>query len=372
MITLNNAYAYAIKKIEHNVSLLGASFPHVTICEDNTKYNDEKPQFWTGGFWGGLLWLLYNETQDIKALETAIEIETKQDELFDEFLSLHHDVGFMWLPTAVEHYKKTGCKKSFVRGLKAASVLASRFNLNGRFIRAWNNYIREDSEGWAIIDCMMNLSLLYWASKETKDPRFKQIATAHADTVLKSFVRPNFTVPHIVEFDPITGERLRTGAGQGKSPTSSWSRGQAWAIYGFAISYRETGKKEYFDASLNIARKFYSSLPEDKVPYWDFDSETEDRFVRDSSAAAIAASGMLELALLVEDEKVKSEVYNMGKSLLQALTDNYAIFDDSCEGLLKNGTVNYARKKHVNVSIIYGDFYYLEALAKLQGKVSIF
>ena len=372
MINLDNAYNLAISKIERTMAVIGATFPHVAILDNNTKYNNEKPSFWTGGFWAGLLWLAYQETKNYKALELAIEIEEKQDAILDEFIHLHHDVGFMWIPTAVTHYKNTCCQKSFVRAYKAASILASRFNIQCNFIRAWNNEVRDNSEGWAIIDCMMNLPLLYWASKEIGDPRFSFVAKAHANCVLKNFCRADGTVPHIVEFNPLTGEKIRNNGGQGKDGDSAWSRGQAWAIYGFAISYRETGDENYFNAAIKIARKFYLDLPEDKIPLWDFKSDEKDKFVKDTSSAAIASSGMLELSRLAPTIELKNELKKMATELLTVLTEKCAIFDDSSQSIIQFGTVSYANKKHVNVPIIYGDFYYVEALAKLKGHNGLF
>ena len=368
LMDLHSAYIKAIEKATNNISRLGASFPQVTSLDENTRYNDEPARFWTGGFWGGILHEIYRETGNEEALSVAREIEVKQDELFHKFITLHHDVGFMWMPTSVEHYRLTGDQDSYIRGIKAASVLVSRFNPNGNFIRAWNESNRANSAGLAIIDCMMNLSLLYWASNVTNDPRFKAIACAHADTVIKSFIRPDYTVPHVVEFDPNTGEKICEGRGQGVSPSSRWSRGQAWALYGFAISYRETKKTEYLVAAMNIANKFYSDLPSDLIPYWDFESPEEDKYVKDSSASAIAASGLIELSLCTGDDKFKQ----MGLNILQSLTDCYADFSPDNEGIIKYGTVNYIKRKYINTSIIYGDFYYIEALSKLFGKTSIF
>lgn len=368
---LEQAYQASLDKIRRNCPVIGVSFPHVAIGPHG-EYNNEKPNFWTGGFWGGLLWLAYRETFDPKLLETAIALEQVQDRPLDEYMHIHHDVGFMWLPTAVAHYRQTGCPESRVRGLKAASHLMGRFNLNGRFIRAWNDEVFENSQGWAIIDCMMNIPLLYWASKELNDPRFSQVAVAHADTVLKSFLRPDGTVPHIVHFDPQTGEKIENMGGQGKSADSAWSRGQAWAIYGMAISYRETGHQRYLDAAKKVARKFWSSLPDDKVPYWDFCTEEKDTWVKDSSAACCAASGMLEIARLVDDPEESAFFTNCALELLQSMVDHCACFDDTTQGIIRYGTVSYPANRHVNVPIIYGDFFFVEALAKWKGLPGLF
>ncbi|MFA6681495.1 MAG: hypothetical protein WCS35_05645, partial [Sphaerochaeta sp.] len=160
--------------------------------------------------------------------------------------------------------------------------------------------------------------------------------------------------------------------GQGRGPDSRWSRGQSWALYGFAIGYRETGNDAYLEAAMYIADTYYALLPENKIPYWDFDSDEKDQWVTDSSSAAIAASGMLELSLISQDRAVSSRYKEMGIDILTHLTEEYADFSDTTEGILLGGTVSYPNRKHVNVPIIYGDFYYIEALGKLKGLKGFF
>lgn len=366
-----NAYEASIRKIERNRDRISLAFPQVAIGEPEV-YNQEPPHYWTGGFWGGLVWLAYRESGDRGMFELACEIEQAQDPVLDGFMELHHDVGFMWLPTAVFHHRMTGCEASRVRGLKAASALASRFNLNGRFIRAWNDEPGENQSGLTIVDCMMNLSLLFWAARQQEDPRYAQIACAHADTVMRHFVREEFTVPHKVKFNPETGACLGTAKGQGKALDSVWSRGQAWALYGFSIAYRETKKPEYLDTAKGIATWFYQHLPEDKVPFWDFCSDEKDQYARDSSAACVAASGMLEIAMLVEEKGEREQFSGWAKEILRHIIEEYACFDDSSQGIVRKGTVNYICNRYINVPIIYGDFYFVEALGKLKGQQGVF
>lgn len=369
LLWVEKAYQQSLDKISGISAGLGVSFPHV--CLDG-KYNCEEASFWTSGFWGGILWLSYRETKNENLKEIAEKIEAALSGPLHDFYDIHHDVGFMYLPTAVTNYRLTGNEESRRTGLIAASHLAGRFNLKGQFIRAWTHRVDPDSTGWAIIDCLMNIPLLFWASQETNDPRFRHIAVAHADTVLKSFVRDDWTVPHIVSFDPETGEKIENLGGQGLGPDSVWSRGQSWAIYGFAIAARETGDPKYLTASKNIANYFLSHLPEDQVPYWDFKSAEKDKFVRDSSAAACTASGLLELSSLLEDDVEKEFYYNSALSILKGLYDHYADFSDAQEAILTKGTVSYPANRHVNVPIIYGDYYFLEALCKIKGNKGLF
>lgn len=365
----NEALEKSLKKIECNIETIGEHFPHVA---PDGIYNDQGPEFWVSGFWPGLLWLLYEETKNKKALALARRLEDRLDKVLDGFITLHHDVGFMWLPSAVIDYKLTGNGPSRIRGLKAASHLAGRFNPMGAFIRAWNDRIESRSQGWAIIDSMMNLSLLFWASKETDDPRFCHIGASHADTVLKYFIRPDNTSAHIVSFDPYTGEKIESLGGQGQNGDSAWARGQAWAVYGMTIAYRETGKQEYLNAAKNIASYFLSRLPEDKVPVWDFRAEKENRWALDSSAAACMASGLLELSNLISEEPDRDFYYKQALDILKGLYDKY--FDDSPENqsMIQMGTVHFPAGKNINVPIIYGDFFFTEALIKLKHKTNIF
>ncbi|GIP34230.1 glycoside hydrolase family 88 protein [Paenibacillus sp. J2TS4] len=366
---LNDAYKESMNKIHTLSHKIGASFPHVCL---NGSYNCEEASFWTSGFWGGLLWLAYRETKEESLRELAETIEQKLNVPLHDFYDIHHDVGFMYLPTAVVNYQWTGNRESRRTGLIAASHLAGRFNLKGQFIRAWTDRVDPNSTGWAIIDCLMNLPLLFWASKETGDPRFRHIAVAHADTVLQHFVREDWTVPHIVSFDPETGGKIENLGGQGLGPDSAWSRGQAWAIYGFAIAARETGKREYRLAAQNIANYFLSHLLEDQVPYWDFRTEDKDKWARDSTASACTASGLLELSAVLEEESEKSFYYERALTILKRLYDNYADFSDRQDAILTKGTVSYPVNKHVNVPIIYGDYYFVEALGKVHGHPGLF
>lgn len=366
---VDNAYTESLNKIQTLNKKIGASFPHV--CLDG-HYNCEDTSFWTSGFWGGLLWLAYRETQDEALRGTAESIEEKLNVPLQQFYDIHHDVGFMYLPTSVVNYQLTNNEESRRTGLIAASHLAGRFNLSGQFIRAWTDRVDPDSTGWAIIDCLMNLPLLFWASKEENDPRFKHIAIAHANTVLKQFVREDWTVPHIVSFNPETGEKIENLGGQGLGPDSAWSRGQAWAIYGFAIMARETGDVTYLTAAKNIANYFLSHLPDDKVPYWDFRTADKDKHVRDSTAAACTASGLLELSMLLKDETERAFYYESALTILKGLYDHYSDFSNRQDAILTKGTVSYPVNRHVNVPIIYGDYYFVEALVKLKGKKGLF
>ncbi|MNJ32256.1 Unsaturated glucuronyl hydrolase [compost metagenome] len=332
-------------------------------------YQLEEPAWWTAGFWPGMLWLLYNDSKDESLRAIAEQCEERLDEVLDNYVRLDHDIGFMWTLTSVASYKLLGNDISKKRAFKAANYLAARFNIKGRFIRAWNPwYEGNDNSGWAIIDCAMNMPLLFWASENSGDPRYRHIAEAHMDTVVDHFLRPDGSVYHIVRFDPVTGERVEGIGGQGFAPESAWSRGTAWAIYGLTLAYHHTGKQEYLDAAKRVAHYFVAQLPDDHVPHWDFRAPIEVRKFRDSSAGACAASGLLLLAEKVEE--LEAVAYRKSAtSILESLYRNYGTWDNSDEeGLILHGTSHYPEGKNIDVPLIYGDFFYVEGLARLRGK----
>jgi unsaturated chondroitin disaccharide hydrolase len=209
-------------KLKAECSRLGDMIPY--ISRDGHYHDLDSPDgiyWWTNGFWPGMLWQMYHATKDEVYRETAGTIEKRLDKALEGWEGLHHDVGFMWLHSAVANYRLTGNKDSRRRGLHTANLLAGRYNPAGKFIRAWNG----DCTGWIIIDCMMNIPLLYWASGETNDPRFSFIAQNHSDTASNTLVRPDGSCNHIAVLSPETGECLETPGGQGYAAGSSWSRG---------------------------------------------------------------------------------------------------------------------------------------------------
>lgn len=321
--------------------------------------------WWTNGFWGGMMWQMYRLTGEEKYRRIAEDNEKKLDACLMDYGKLDHDNGFKWLPTAVADYRLTKNEASKNRGLLAAGNLAGRYNNKGCFIRAWNDWNNEDHRGWAIIDCMMNLPLLYWASEETGDPRFRQIAASHANTAMKAFVRGDGSVNHIVEFDLETGEKVRSYGGQGYGTGSSWTRGQSWGLYGFTLSYLHTKDEAYLDTAERIANYFIANIPEDGLIPVDFRQPQEPAY-QDSTAAAIAACGLIELSKLREGRQGK--VYSdAALKLLRALAEHSTNWNEEEDNLLEKCTAAYHDPEH-EFSIIYGDYYFLEALMKLTEK----
>ena len=318
--------------------------------------------WWTGGFWPGLMWQLYKATGEAVYRDEALRVEALLTDEFRRFDLLNHDVGFMYLLSCGAHYRMTGDAQALSDTLHAATLLAGRFNPAG-FIRAWPG---KDRTGSAIIDCMMNLSLLYYAGELTGDPRFAKIARIHADTTIREFLREDGSSCHIVIFDSETGKALARPAGQGYCEGSSWSRGQAWALYGFTLSAINTGEQRYLDVARRCAGYFISHIREDGLTDSDFCQPADEERI-DNIAGACAACGLLELANLVGGEE--GEGYRAAAMrLLRALNELCADWSDESTGILQKCTASYhddGAGRHVN--ILYGDYFFVEALCKLRG-----
>ena len=342
-------------------------YPYTTT---NGKYIAETsdPFSWTNGFYGGIIWYLYKCTENEKYLKLAKKCTVFFDEVIDEFKSLSHDVGFQFLPTSVADVKITGDSRSVTRALHAATILAGRFNPTGRYIKAWDEnptFMNPDrfGEDYVIIDCLMNLPLLFWASETTNDPRFRQIAIMHLDTVLEHFIRDDGSANHIVVFNSDTGEVIAKPGGQGYSEGSSWSRGQAWTVYGFAMAYHYTSEKKYLDCAKKAAGYFMAHT-KDYVPI-DF-MQPEIPRLEDTGAAAICTCGLLEIMKYVSDDE--REFYaSSADSLMKILYKNCNFSHDS-QSVLQNCSVMYHYNEGRHISLIYGDFYLLEALIRITGK----
>lgn len=325
---------------------------------------DDGPNWWTNGFWGGTMWLLYQDTKEEWYKEVARISEYKLEKCLEMYYGLHHDVGFMFQPTAVADYRLTGNERSRRTALHAANLLAGRFNPAGRFIRAWNDNGSDDNRGWAIIDCLMNLSLLYWASEETGDPRYRHIAMMHADTAMEHFIRPDGSVNHIVEFDPETGSMVRSIGGQGYGQGSSWTRGQGWAIYGFMVSYRHTGKEEYLQAAKQAAHYCMANIPESGLIPVDFRQPPQPE-LEDSCGACIIAGGLLEVAEAVPE--LEQDMYRRAAfKILKAIGEKRADFGPGCDAIVQNCSASYHDKRH-HFTMSYADYFFIEAVYKLKG-----
>lgn len=341
---------------------LGTSIPYIA---ENGRYDDcsgERIDWWTNGFWPGILWLMYHAAGDKMFRDTAEGVEEKLAVNLREFRGNDHDYGFRYQLSFVADYKLTGDEKARRRGLWAAQLLAGRFNPDGGFIRAWD---MPERVTWMIIDCMMNLPLLYWASEETKDPRFAAVAVRHGKTSLEALLRKDGSCSHVAVFDPDTWKAVSFPAGQGYAQGSSWSRGQAWAVYGFALSYRHTKDTAFLEGARRAAHYFLVEVcTTGFLPRQDFRAPREV-VMYDTTAGMAAACGLLLIAESVTE--AERAIYVDGAlQLLKAAEREVCDFDPERDSILQMGTVMYT--KQIHVPIIYGDFFLLEAVLKLTGR----
>lgn len=333
---------------------------------DLTKYSiKDGPCWWTNGFWPGILWQLYNYTDDDFFKSEALKAEEMMDECFNLFEGLNHDVGFMWLPSSGINYKKFRNEKSKVRILHAATILAGRFNPVAQFIKAWDTFRGEDVSGIAVIDSLMNLSLLFDAYKITKDVRFKFIATAHADKLLEAYRYDDGSFAHMVKFNPETGSKEETISGQGYSNTSAWSRGQGWALYGYTNCYINTRDLKYLEAAKGVANFILANLNDDGSIPIDFKQPSDTNY-NDTCAAAIIASALIELSCVVDETDARL-YFNAALVILNNLNSNYANYDANVDYILSNATTAW-RTKDKPTTMVYADYFYIEAVLKLIGK----
>ena len=326
---------------------------------------------WTPGFWTGEVWLAYEKTGD-EALKQTAEIEVK-----DFFRRIkkregvnHHDMGFLYCPSCVAAYKLTGSETGKEAAIMAADNLMARFQEKGQFFQAWGRLGNKNNYRM-IIDCLLNMPLLFWAGELTGDKEYEKKAEAHIKTSMKNIIRDDNSTYHTFFFDVKTGVPEKGVTHQGNRDGSAWARGQAWGIYGSAFAYKFLREDEYADIFCKVTDYFLKHLPKDMIPYWDFDFSDGSAKPRDSSAAAIAACGLLEMSKYLPEEKA-AYYTGMAKRLLHALVTECAVTDPAqSNGQLLHGT--YARSTPYNTCfnigvdecVLWGDYFYMEALTRL-------
>ncbi|CAG7647373.1 glycoside hydrolase family 88 protein [Paenibacillus allorhizosphaerae] len=356
----------AVRKTKANIERYGDLFPHVSkngsyLLNDNTD--------WTDGFWSGILWLCYEYTQDETFKKAAVRtVESFRHRLNQHRHLDHHDIGFLYSLSSKAQWiiEKDEAAKQLT--LQAADVLMKRWRPKGQYIQAWGKEGDEHNGGRIIIDCMMNLPLLYWAYEHTGNESYRDAAVIHADLSRRFLVRGDDSSYHTFYFNQENGEALRGGTHQGYMDGSTWTRGQAWGIYGFALSYRYTRNPLYLETSRRMARYFLERLPEDDVVYWDFNAPVKAETKRDSSASAITAAGVLELLSHLEPDDADRAFLEDGlHRTMTSLVENYSTIGQSdAEGLLEHGSYSVRGNNAPDDYMIWGDYYYLEALLRLE------
>ena len=316
---------------------------------------------WTSGFYPGSMWYLYGLTKDDKWKSRASAYMKKLDTI--QYWGGNHDVGFMIEGSYGNALKYSDSKAYDSVIVRTAQSLSTRFRPKAGIIQSW-----EANKKWkcpVIIDNMMNLELLFHATKISGDSTYYKIAVTHANTTIKNHFRKNFSSYHVVDYDPETGEVLQKNTHQGYSDDSAWARGQSWGLYGFTICYRETGDPKYLEQADHIAQfiKDNPNLPEDNVPYWDYDVPKDKDTPRDASAAAIMASALYELSTYVDQNKGKAYLDWADKIMESLSAPQYLATSGSNEGfLLKHCVGHFPGDSEIDVPLNYADYYFLEAL----------
>ena len=322
---------------------------------------------WCSGFFPGNIWHMYELTGDQKWLPLAEKYTEDLDSV--QYLTWHHDVGFMIGSSYLNGYRFAGKEEYKPVIIQTAKSLSTRFRPAAGVLQSWDADKGWQAErGWkcpVIIDNMMNLELLFEASRLSGDSTFYNIARKHADTTMANHFREDNSCYHVVDYDPETGEVRKRQTAQGYADESAWARGQAWAIYGYTVVYRETKDPKYLDFVQKVADVYLERLPEDKVPYWDFSAPGIPDAPRDASAAAVVASALLELSAYLPNGKGKHYKDAAIEMLTSLSSDNYQS-GKSNPAFLLHSTGHWPAHSEIDASIIYADYYYIEALLRLK------
>ncbi len=326
---------------------------------------------WTCGFWTGEIWLAYEFSGD-ERLKVAGEtqIHSFLERIENKIAVDHHDMGFLYSPSCVAGYKLIGSSEGRKAAILAADQLIRRYHPIGEFIQAWGPMDAPENYR-LIIDCLLNLPLLYWASEETGDAKYREIAEKHIHTAVANVIREDASTWHTFFFDMETGAPDHGATCQGYRDGSAWARGQAWGVYGMALAYKYTGREEYITLFKRVTEYFLTHLPEDMVPFWDLEFTDGDDQPRDSSSASIAACGILEMVKYLEPEE-QGYYKKIARQLVKALYDHYAVKDmESSNGLVLHSTYSnhspYNTCNHYGVDEcnLWGDYFYMEALTRM-------
>ncbi|HCY43428.1 MAG TPA: glucuronyl hydrolase [Prolixibacteraceae bacterium] len=350
-----------VSQISQQVDYLVVNSANDTLVPrsfENGKYDLVTQKDWCCGFPAGSYWYLYELTGDKKWETIATENTLKLNGV--QYRKNTHDLGFMVFCSYGNAYRITKNEDYKKVVIEASESLITRFDSTIGSIKSW-----DWAKQWqfpVIVDNMMNLEMLFWASKETGDPKYRNVAIAHANTTLANHFRENMSSYHVIDYDTITGQAIAKQTHQGLKDDSSWARGQAWGLYGFVVCFRETGDTKYLDAAKKIAAFIQQNLPEDLVPYWDYNDPAIPNTYRDASAAAITSSALYILSTITDEGK--EEYAALAEKILASLSSPEYLAEVGQNGgfLIKHCVGNMPKNSEVDTPINYADYYYLEAL----------
>jgi unsaturated chondroitin disaccharide hydrolase len=348
---------------DYTIAKLRSTAPGITSFPTGTKF--EKWTFssngdWVGGFWPGLLWLswLYTGDDQFRSLAETMALKLAPRETD----TTTHDVGFLFTPSWITAWRLTGDPKWRDGAVTAAGSLIQRYNPAGKFIRAWGALGTPDNAGRAIMDTIMNLDLLAFATEQTGDPKYLDIAVAHARTQQTYFPRPDGSTPHVFDFDPVTGAPIGPNTVQGYSPTSCWSRGQSWGVYGFTTMFRRTGERDFLATGRKLADYALGALTPDHVPVWDYKAPQEPYDIKDASAGAIMACGLLDLSVASHEPRYRQAALDILSALSRTCL---TVRSTRADAVVARCTRARPSEDGIEISLPYADYYLLEGLMRL-------
>jgi len=337
------------------------------IATDGKEWNMVDYKDWTSGFFPGELWYLYEFNKD-KTLQTAADKYTRLLTPLSVSPAIDHDLGFQVFTSFGNGYRITKNPEYKEVILKTADTLATLFNPKVGTILSWPREV--PNMQWpqhnTIMDNMINLELLFWASKNGGDKKLYYMAVSHAEVTMKNHFRDDYTSYHAVIYDKESGKKIKGLTHQGYSDTSMWARGQAWAIYGYTMVYRETNDPKFLDFANKVTKVYLDKLPDDLIPYWDFNAPGIPNEPRDASAAAVVASALLELSTFTKDTSISKQYFDKAEKMLAELSANYQSKDKNSACLL-HSTGHKPAGTEVDYSINYADYYYVEALLRYKN-----
>jgi unsaturated chondroitin disaccharide hydrolase len=368
-LKVENELSYCIQQSKKTAEVQkdSSSIPR-SIANGKTEWRVVNYRDWTCGFWPGILWYDYEFTKDEKWRKEADRFSKALFPLVDS-AAIDHDLGFQVFTSIGNGYRLTGDSTYKHILLRAADTLSKLFNPKVGTILSWPREV--PGVDWplrhnTIMDNMINLELLFWASKNGGGKHLYDIAVKHAETTMKNHFRPDYTSYHVVVYDTATGQKLKGITHQGYSDSSMWARGQSWAIYGFTMVYRETKDPKFLDFAQKVTDVYLKYLPDDLIPYWDFNDPAIPNVPKDASAACVVASALLELSTMVTD-KVKADEYRTkAEQMLISLSSEKYQSRNINSAFLLHSTGHKPNGGEIDASIIYADYYYIEALLRLK------
>lgn len=370
-IDADDAIAYCHRQVERSLEALSGDTVDYSLMPRNIQGDDSVwsvrkacPEEWCSGFWPGVLWYDYELTGDSTVLDKARRY-TAELEHISRMPAYDHDLGFLMFCSYGNGYRLTGDSSYRDVILATADSLATLYNPTVGTILSWPRNVAMFGGHNTIMDNMINLEMLFWAAKNGGDHSLYDVALQHASTTMENHFRPDGTCYHVAVYDPSDGHFIKGVTHQGYSDSSTWARGQAWAVYGYTVVYRETGEQRFLDFACKVTDAYLSRLPEDMVPYWDFDDPAIPSAPRDASAAGIVASALLELHKYVGGEKGENYRRAAMGMLASLGSEAYRSGSHRCS-FLDHSTGHHPAGSEIDASIIYADYYYIEALSRLK------